>query len=541
MKILHRKIFILLTVSVLSTTLLTSVAGLLSATKLIKKDSHQILKLMSDSNSGKINSWFESIENTVTSLYNLAKNQLPSDTAYWSNQEYMDSYIQKMRSDTEIFALNTDSAITVYLRINPEYLSSESGFLLVKNSDGIYEDVPVTDIALFNSSDRNHVGWWYEPIQHKKPLWLLPYYNQNLDIEMISYVIPIYSNNELFGVIGMDFALERLEKKVAEISLYETGDAMLLDKNNEIIFSDRFANLKKQPGYENEIKKIRNLKKINYDAISQSYVIKIFNENIRFSVSTLLNDMKLVIMVPEKEINRDRNLLILQCLLIIFLGLSISIFFCAKFTNRLTKSLGKITASVQEIAKGNYDVSVEVEKKNEFEELARSFNEAAKEFDKNSKQINKLAYTDSLTGLKNRNCFNKFRSGLEAAFPKNIGVIFCDLNRLKFTNDNYGHKAGDRLICTFADLLKENFSDDECFRMSGDEFIIVIMGLTETDFEQIVKDFILQNKKQDVPFASIGSCWRSSTDNLSLMIKSAETCMYRDKKEFYKRFPEFKR
>ena len=39
----------------------------------------------------------------------------------------------------------------------------------------------------------------------------------------------------LFGVIGMDFALERLEKKVAEISLYETGDAMLLDKNNEII------------------------------------------------------------------------------------------------------------------------------------------------------------------------------------------------------------------------------------------------------------------------------------------------------------------
>ena len=48
MKILHRKIFILLTVSVLSTTLLTSVVGLLSATKLIKKDSHQILKLMSE-------------------------------------------------------------------------------------------------------------------------------------------------------------------------------------------------------------------------------------------------------------------------------------------------------------------------------------------------------------------------------------------------------------------------------------------------------------------------------------------------------------
>ena len=109
MKILHRKIFILLTVSVLSTTLLTSVAGLLSATKLIKKDSHQILKLMSDSNSGKINSWFESIENTVTSLYNLAKNQLPSDTAYWSNQEYMDSYIKKM---TEGYMGEISTAIT---------------------------------------------------------------------------------------------------------------------------------------------------------------------------------------------------------------------------------------------------------------------------------------------------------------------------------------------------------------------------------------------------------------------------------------------
>lgn len=541
MNILYRKINILLIVSILSITLLTTVAGLLSANKLINKDAHQILKLMNDSNSVDINAWFESVESAVNFLYTYAVDQLPKDEALWKDEKNMNFYFRKLYGVLENAAHNTESAECVYLRVNPDLLNTKAGLLLVRNIKGRYDNVPVTDLALYGNSDKESFSWWSEPIKQKKAVWIKPYYNKNLDIEMISYVIPIYINETFFGVIGMDIDFKKLIKRVSSIKLYQTGDAMLINEAGEILFSNRFDNFKKRADYETEIEKIRNTKNFAYDNVSQSYIISIFEEKIYFSVTQLINNMKLVIMVPKKEINKDRDLLILQCIIIIIIGLIISIIFCSKFISKLIKSLEKITASVQEIARGNYQVSVEIGEKNEFGELARTFNEAAREVNKSNKQINKLAYTDSLTGLKNRNCFNKFCAGLDNSFQKNIGVIFCDLNRLKYTNDNYGHQQGDKLICKFANILRENFSHDECFRMSGDEFIVVSLGQAEISFEEKVKEYIQINNKEKVPLASIGSCWKLSTENLNSMVNEAEANMYRDKNEFYKRFPQFKR
>ena len=186
----------------------------------------------------------------------------------------------------------------------------------------------------------------------------------------------------------MDIDYEKIKEKIAAISFFETGDAMLLNKNNEIVFSERFEKLRKKDNYNLEIERIKSLKKFNVDAVSESHSIKMFGENIRFSSRDLVNGMKLVIMVPEEEINKDRKLMIIQCLIIIMIGLFISILICANITNKMEKVLGKITSSVQEIAKGNYEISVDVEEKNEFGELAKSFNEAAREFDRSKPLCN---------------------------------------------------------------------------------------------------------------------------------------------------------
>lgn len=220
MKALYRKICILLTVSILSTTFLTTVVGLFNANRLIQRDSHQIVKLISDSNADKINFWFESIESTVNVLYSFAVSQLPVDKDLWSDKTFMDSYISMMTDVLENAALNTESAMSVYLRINPELLSYKTGVWLVKNSHGEYENTELTDLALYKSTDRERVGWWYEPIAHQKPLWLLPYYNKNLGMEMVSYVIPIFIQNNLIGIIGMDIDYEKIKEKIAAISFF---------------------------------------------------------------------------------------------------------------------------------------------------------------------------------------------------------------------------------------------------------------------------------------------------------------------------------
>ncbi|MEC8010134.1 MAG: EAL domain-containing protein [Pseudomonadota bacterium] len=91
--------------------------------------------------------------------------------------------------------------------------------------------------------------------------------------------------------------------------------------------------------------------------------------------------------------------------------------------------------------------------------------------------IQELAYTDQLTKCGNRHLFNKTFSEL-----KNSGtlfsVIFCDVNKLKYINDTYGHGCGDLIIQEVGQRLLSNLrSEDMVFRMGGDEFVMIV---TET-------------------------------------------------------------
>ena len=55
-----------------------------------------------------------------------------------------------------------------------------------------------------------------------------PYYNQNTRVYMTSYVIPIYRDDTLIGVIGMDISMEKLQDSVKNLSAYDTGYAFLV-------------------------------------------------------------------------------------------------------------------------------------------------------------------------------------------------------------------------------------------------------------------------------------------------------------------------
>jgi len=85
--------------------------------------------------------------------------------------------------------------------------------------------------------------------------------------------------------------------------------------------------------------------------------------------------------------------------------------------------------------------------------------------------------TDSLTGLGNRYAFDRLLEEIERdpeSFS-NAVLVMIDLNGLKYTNDTYGHKAGDELITYAAKCISETVgSEAECFRIGGDEFTVVL-------------------------------------------------------------------
>lgn len=88
------------------------------------------------------------------------------------------------------------------------------------------------------------------------------------------------------------------------------------------------------------------------------------------------------------------------------------------------------------------------------------------------------ASNDPLTGLSNRRVFDERVAGMIASarrYCRPLTMILMDLDRFKNINDNLGHQAGDEVLISVADVLKNTVrSTDLLVRMGGDEFVLVL-------------------------------------------------------------------
>ncbi len=101
-----------------------------------------------------------------------------------------------------------------------------------------------------------------------------------------------------------------------------------------------------------------------------------------------------------------------------------------------------------------------------------------------------LSLTDDLTGLYNRRGFlmlaNK-QLKLSYRMKKPVTVLFADIDRLKWINDNLGHLEGDAAIVNAAKILKDTFREaDIVARISGDEFAVFMTGSDENYSETVI-------------------------------------------------------
>lgn len=106
----------------------------------------------------------------------------------------------------------------------------------------------------------------------------------------------------------------------------------------------------------------------------------------------------------------------------------------------------------------------------------------------NSRALEQLAYTDGLTGMKNRLAFNKAESSLLKDADAKYIIIQFDVNDLKKVNDVYGHSEGDRHISGAAKIIRDSIHGfGDCYRVGGDEFVAIIEG---PDVEKTAQDAI---------------------------------------------------
>jgi diguanylate cyclase (GGDEF)-like protein len=93
-------------------------------------------------------------------------------------------------------------------------------------------------------------------------------------------------------------------------------------------------------------------------------------------------------------------------------------------------------------------------------------------------EVVRVAHTDALTRTGNRAVLmNILKRETEIAerYGKRLSVIFLDIDHFKSINDNFGHHAGDLVLRTVAERVKEVVrASDAVFRYGGEEFVVVL-------------------------------------------------------------------
>lgn len=148
-------------------------------------------------------------------------------------------------------------------------------------------------------------------------------------------------------------------------------------------------------------------------------------------------------------------------------------------------------------------------------------------------------YTDSLTGLYNRNFYEEMTEELFLDSLKDeddFTMLIIDIDNFKGVNDNYGHHYGDRVLQELARVIKKNIrKKDYAVRVGGDEIILLINATSEIAGqigERIIQEINSVEIEGIKTSISIGVATRKEeiTDLKKLYI-CADKAMYESKKQ----------
>ncbi len=149
---------------------------------------------------------------------------------------------------------------------------------------------------------------------------------------------------------------------------------------------------------------------------------------------------------------------------------------------------------------------------------------------KTAEEDRRRARLDPLTGLGNRNAYlEQCAAGVRS--DKSFGVVFIDLNDLKFMNDTYGHAVGDDYIQSLSSIFCRHFRSNDIFRIGGDEFVILCSGMPKTLFHEKIEALRQESEACFPGSLAMGAVWEQNPTDVEAMVREADQSMYADKQQ----------
>ncbi len=233
------------------------------------------------------------------------------------------------------------------------------------------------------------------------------------------------------------------------------------------------------------------------------------------------------------------NLLSVGSLIVLFILFVAALLLSNAAAKRISTPVTQLFRATEELKNGNYNQRLRPNGVLEVQGLIKAFNAMSESIMHSHQSLEKIAYTDELTGLANRKAFSNSVQSFLTDMPlckTYVGAMVIDLDYFKQVNDSMGHDAGDYLLKVFSQRLQQSLGEaDFAARIGGDEFAVLLKSITNEEDAKSLVENIIEKTSQSViyqgqniePSSTIGlAIDRTNGLDLNGLVKKADFALY---------------
>lgn len=181
-------------------------------------------------------------------------------------------------------------------------------------------------------------------------------------------------------------------------------------------------------------------------------------------------------------------------ILLVTLSLAFALALAYRLAHGVTRPVLQLSAAANRISGGDYGTRLELNREDEFGQLANTFDRMQDDIASREATILHQAFHDELTGLPNqRLARDRLDQQLKQAMrdKQSIAVVLISLNRYQQITGTLGHAIGERLVQKVATRLgKRVRAADTLARVSTDSFLLIMSQSEEQDVHVLIKDLV---------------------------------------------------
>ena len=490
MRNFQQKIMFILVIAILFASLMTGFVYTYVVNNITESDSKQILR-MRESEASR--DFTEKVDQSVVDANMIdedAKNRV-SNVEQLNNKAFRDHFLKEVRNFGWNIVNHDERIVGLSFRVNPEYSTSRSGYYIsLNNQTTRMEDFELEPDASFAKYDRVDHKPFYEVYKKKKAFWTDPFIDPDNHMNVIAYTKPVYVKGKLLGIMALELDFDEICNNANSVQVYKTGKVILVNKKGKLI----------SIGEDKDSIPADLAKRMSSHEYYRSTYVKGHMKQI-FYGEKLTDNIYMALVVPEFEINADRDKSIFTILSVTVLLSAILVFLCTNIIHRIFT-------------------------------LANT--------DSLTKVYNKLYYKEKVTELDEAIIDHKLHS---------LAIAVLDLNRLKATNDEKGHEAGDQMIKEAASSIQSFFKGFDIYRIGGDEFVVIFEKCIPLAAQRKVELYqkMMESRAAEYRFkeSAVVSCGFASLEitdtDYNDLFNRADRQMYKEKAKFYALNPQIDR